>query len=155
MNELIPPTQDRVRDNTARAVNSNIDTRIAENIRVYSTQSNQAISEHIRELNKEWDIERLLERNASTIVIIGTILGAFVNQWFLLIPGLVGVFLLQHALQGWCPPLPIFRRMGKRTRNEIDMEKFAMKALRGDFDQLETIRDRISRANCVIDAVRD
>lgn len=42
--------------------------------------------------------------------------------------------LFQHATQGWCPPLPLFRRMEKRTRNEIDVEKFAMKALRGDFD---------------------
>ena len=41
--------------------------------------------------------------------------------------------LLQHALQGWCPPLPVFRRWGVRTAREIEEERYALKALRGDF----------------------
>jgi hypothetical protein len=45
------------------------------------------------------------------------------------LPGVVLSFLLQHALQGWCPPLPILRRMGVRTRGEIDQEKYELKAL--------------------------
>ena len=36
-------------------------------------------------------------------------------------------------MQGWYPLLPLFRRMGIRTRQEIDREKFALKTLRGDF----------------------
>ena len=46
---------------------------------------------------------------------------------------MIGGFLLQHAVQGWCPPLPFFRANGVRTQSEIDEEKFALKALRGDF----------------------
>jgi hypothetical protein len=42
-------------------------------------------------------------------------------------------FLFQHAVQGWCPPLPVLRRLGVRTRKEIDRERYALKALRGDF----------------------
>lgn len=34
--------------------------------------------------------------------------------------------LLQHGLQGWCPPLPVLRRLGVRTRGEIDREKYAL-----------------------------
>jgi hypothetical protein len=45
-------------------------------------------------------------------------------------------FLFQHAVQGWCPPVPLFRRLGVRTRKEIDAEKYALKAVRGDFDEL-------------------
>ncbi|WP_407921819.1 hypothetical protein, partial [Corallococcus sp. AB049A] len=30
----------------------------------------------------------------------------------------MGSFLLQHGLQGWCPPLPLLRRLGLRTRGE-------------------------------------
>lgn len=45
----------------------------------------------------------------------------------------VGGFLLRHAVQGWCPPLPVFRRLGARTQSEIDHERYALKALRGDF----------------------
>ena len=49
------------------------------------------------------------------------------------VPLVVGGFLLQHAVQGWCPPLPVFRRYGVRTQTEIDDERYALKALRGDF----------------------
>ena len=60
-------------------------------------------------------------------------LGTFVDRRFYLLPGLVGAFLLQHAIQGWCPPVPIFRRLGFRTAGEIDEERHTFKALRGDF----------------------
>jgi hypothetical protein len=59
--------------------------------------------------------------------------GTFVDHRFYLLPGLVGAFLLQHAIQGWCPPVPIFRRLGFRTAGEIDEERYALKDLRGDF----------------------
>jgi hypothetical protein len=41
-----------------------------------------------------------------------------------------------HGIQGWYPMIPLFRRMGFRSRKEIDREKFAMKALRGDFKDI-------------------
>ena len=40
---------------------------------------------------------------------------------------------MQHALQGWCPPIELFRRLGVRTAGEIARERYALKALRGDF----------------------
>jgi hypothetical protein len=48
----------------------------------------------------------------------------------------VATFLLQHALQGWCPPVPLFRSLGVRTASEIDEERYALKALRGDFEDV-------------------
>jgi hypothetical protein len=59
-----------------------------------------------------------------------------VDRRFAVIPLVVGGFLLQHAVQGWCPPLPIFRRYGFRTQYEIEQERYALKALRGDFNQV-------------------
>jgi hypothetical protein len=52
------------------------------------------------------------------------------------VPAVVRTFLLQHAREGWCPPLPAFRRLGVRTRQEIDAEKYALEALHGDFADL-------------------
>jgi hypothetical protein len=52
--------------------------------------------------------------------LIGLALGATVDRRFFLVPGLVAGFLLQHAVQGWCPPIPFFRRRGFRTASEID-----------------------------------
>ena len=36
-------------------------------------------------------------------------------------------------LQGWGPPVPLFRRLGFRTRAEIARERYALKGIRGDF----------------------
>lgn len=56
-------------------------------------------------------------------------------------------FLFQHAIQGWCPPLPILRRLGFRTAEEINQERYALKALRGDFEaQSDNKLDAVLRA---------
>jgi len=49
----------------------------------------------------------------------------------------VGGFLLQHGVQGWCPPLGILRRLGVRTPREIEAERYALKSIRGDFDGIK------------------
>ena len=54
------------------------------------------------------------------------------RRWIIL-PGVVLSFLLLHAIQGWCPPVPVLRRLGVRTREEIERERLALKALIGDF----------------------
>lgn len=125
---------DRVRENASKRVNVEIDRETAENIRKYAAAGEHGITGRIAELDKEWDIERWLELNASTIAGIGVLITALTqNLWWLIIPGIVLPFLFLHAVQGWCPPIPIMRRMGIRTRKEIDNEKHALKALRGDY----------------------
>lgn len=32
-------------------------------------------------------------------------------------------FLAHHAIRRWCPPLPVFRRLGFRSENEIAQER--------------------------------
>jgi hypothetical protein len=59
----------------------------------------------------------------------GLVLGLTGNRKWLLVPGIVLPFLLQHGLQGWCPPLPLLRRLGFRTRGEIDREKYELLSL--------------------------
>ena len=55
------------------------------------------------------------------------------DRRFAVVPLVVGSFLLQHSVQGWCPPLPVFRRTGYRAQSEIEEERHALKALRGDY----------------------
>jgi len=101
-----------------------------------------AIERRLEELEAEWDIERTLEANAATVSLIGVTLGAIVDRRWFALPAVVGVFLLQHAVQGWCPPLPVFRRLGFRTASEIDYERYALKVLRGDFEEVSRERNR-------------
>ncbi|MHC1722981.1 MAG: DUF2892 domain-containing protein [Aminipila sp.] len=75
-----------------------------------------------------------METNAASIVFISSILGFKKSHSpYFLLTGTVGLFLFQHALQGWCPPLSILRKLGIRTSEEIQNEKMALKFFRGDF----------------------
>jgi hypothetical protein len=107
--------------------------RTRENIDHVAARGAAAIQIRLEELDREWDIERWLETMAPTFSLIGLGLGLFGNKKWFTLPIVVQSFFLQHALQGWCPPIPILREFGVRTQTEIDQEKSALKALRGDF----------------------
>lgn len=66
-----------------------------------------AIRERLRELNKEWDIERYIELHAAQAALAGTILSLTVSRKWLILPAFIGVFLGLHAIKDWCPPVPI------------------------------------------------
>ncbi len=120
---------ERVRANTASEVNEKIDSRIEENIQFYKNRGADSIPQRLYELEREWDIERVLEMMASSISLTGLVLGGTKNRRWFILPTVVLSFLLVHAVQGWCPPLPILRRLGFRTREEIDRERYALKAI--------------------------
>jgi len=117
---------DRVRRSTALDVNRQIDRQTEANIMHYLNATPEVIRQRVEELDHEWDVERMLEVNASTLALTGLVLGATVNKKWLILPGIVLPFLLQHGLRGWCPPLPVLRHLGVRTRGEIDREKYAL-----------------------------
>jgi len=138
---MFPSTTTRVPLHTAEAYNEAIRRRTEENIARCAAGGAEAIERRLTELDEEWDIERTLEANAATLSLIGVALSALVDRRFMIVPGLAAGFLLQHALQGWCPPVPLFRRLGVRTEHEIDEERYALKALRGDFRGLPPAND--------------
>ena len=80
------------------------------------------------ELDREWDVDRLMESNICLLLFLGVSLGLSVSRKWLLLPALALPFLFQHSVQGWSPVLPLIRRLGVRTRGEIDKEKYALKA---------------------------
>ena len=138
-------TRTRVPESTAPEVNREIRQQIEQNVRRHSAGPGE-ISNRLRELDREWDIERAIEANAAGIAFVGVVLGAFMNPWWLLLPALVTVFLFQHAVQGWCPPVPILRRMRFRTSYEIELERNALKALRGDYAGVQNASDKATAA---------
>lgn len=139
---LLPATPERVPKRTADPYNR----RIQRDIRIrlyYFAQHRDRIDGRLRELDAEWDIERALEANASALAFTGTAIAVLASRRWLVLPLAVTGFLFQHALQGWCPPLPVLRRVGFRTAREIDEERMALKALRGDFNH---VAQRVRRA---------
>lgn len=137
----IPPTALRVEQNTSQEINTRIDLDTALNVERIADQGPAAIESRLAELDREWDIERTLEANAAALTLASLGLGFSVDRRWLALPVVVAAFLLQHALQGWCPPLPLLRRLGVRTEREINKERTALCNLRGDYSQ--TTLDRV------------
>jgi hypothetical protein len=142
---MLPTTRQRVPAQTGKSVNQRIQRQLDKNVRRFSGRPAD-IDRRLQQLDAEWDIERAIEANASALAFTGIALGATVDKRFLVFPALVTGFLFQHAIQGWCPPVPILRRLGFRTAYEIEQERQALKALRGDFADIATAR-RAGRRN--------
>src|SRR3954471_17690640 len=107
----LPSTTTRVENSTADEINARIDWETRQNVVRVHRMGAGAITHRLHELDEEWDMERMLEANAATVSLIGSGLGFLVHRKWFLLPVLVAGFLLQHALQGWCPPVPILRRL--------------------------------------------
>lgn len=141
-------TRQRVQVSTAPEINDRIAEATRESVAYFRSHKDE-IPERLAELDREWDIERAIEANASTLALSGVLLGAVSDRRWLVLPALVSAFLLQHAIQGWCPPVPILRRLGFRTADEINKERYALKAMRGDFEGVgrqESTLDRVLAA---------
>lgn len=124
---------DQVRASSPDTSNKKIDDKTEKNIREYAHKGKAKISERLMQLDKEWDIERVLQLNASVLALTGVGLALKVNKRWLWLTAVVSTFLAHHSIQGWCPPVPLFRAMGYRTKQEINRERMALKAFRGDF----------------------
>jgi hypothetical protein len=133
---MLPATTARVVEQTPDYINERIRQKTEENIARYSAAGPEAVRQRLADLDREWDIERMLEVNASAVILTGLALSIFRDRRWLIIPVMASGFLLEHALQGWCPPVSLFRRFGVRTAAEIDEERYALKALRGDFQNV-------------------
>jgi hypothetical protein len=147
---------DRVREHTARHVNARLDDEMRDRLFRDTGSSDDEISERLEALDAEWDIERYLQVLAPGLALAGVALGVLRDRKWLIGSAAVLGFLVQHATQGWCPPLAVLRRMGVRTRREIEEERYALKALRGDFSGLppDAPQNRITRVDAALDAVR-
>ena len=130
---MLPSTTARVPQSTDPSVNAAIRQKTLDNISNYAYGDQAAIETRLGELDAEWDIERTLEVNAAAASLAGLVLAITVDRRWIALPMTVCGFLLVHGTEGWCPPLPMFRRMGIRTSSEIERERHALKALRGDF----------------------
>ncbi len=139
-------TRNRVPLHSSEQDNRRIRRTLLANVAYFAEHRDQ-ISGRLDELDEEWDIERAIEANAAVVGFTGIALAAGYSRRWLALPALVTSFLLQHAIQGWCPPVPILRKLGFRTSSEIEEERRALKALRGDFGQVAASADAALRAS--------
>lgn len=116
-----------------KARNQRIQARTLHHLTSYFGASENALDARIRELEAEWNLERTLEANGAALALIGLALGISGDRRFFALTLVASGCLLQHALSGWSPPLPLLRRLGIRSSAEIQQEILALRILRGDF----------------------
>jgi hypothetical protein len=125
---MISSTAGRVERNTPQSLNDRIQRETRSRISHLKAKPDQ-IPRRLRQLDQEWDIERAIEVNSSALTLMGLGLTYFVDRRWVVMPLAIQGFLLQHALQGWCPPVPVLRRLGFRTQQEIEQERHCLLGL--------------------------
>ena len=138
MKNILPPTTKRVAIYTNPEVNEMIRNNTIENLMPYEDADVEEITRRIHSLNAEWDIERYTEAKAAAAIMSVSMFGLSKHKCWSCVGLITGVFLMQHALLGWCPSAPIMRKMGIRTTEEINQEKMVLKALRKDFSHVKS-----------------
>lgn len=63
-------------------------------------------------------VMRQVQMTAGSLVVLGVLLGAFVNEWFLVLSGFVGVGLVFAGTSGWCGMAMLLGRMPWNRRHE-------------------------------------
>jgi hypothetical protein len=120
-----PRSHDRVREHSAQHVNDQIDRATETAIADTVARGREAIEARIEALDQEWDVDRAVMANFAVVGSATLLLGRRDRRWLYLF-GAQQLFLLMHALAGWCPPVPLFRRLGFRTAKEISAERQAL-----------------------------
>ena len=137
---MLSTSSGRVPLNTSYDANQRIREHFHQCVSYYSNFPEE-IPDRLKELDREWDVERTLAAMSSSLTLLGIVLGARGRRRALGLSAIVQTFYMQHTLQGWCPPLPLLRRMGFRTATEIEREKCALKDLLRDRDPEEVLAD--------------
>jgi hypothetical protein len=125
---MINASVERVPRHSPAAANRAIRADTQQRLRYYRTHL-QEIPRRLDELDREWDVERALATGSSCLSLLGLGLGFSGRRRWMALPAIVQGFYLQHTLQGWCPPLPLFRYLGFRTPAEIEAERCALREM--------------------------
>lgn len=101
----------------------------------------QAIDDRLAELDREWTAGRVTKATIGVGLVVGVALAALFSRWWLILPAVGGVSLLQYLFTRTSWLGKVFHEVGYRTGFEVDQEKIALKVLRGDFRHLPTVHD--------------
>ena len=106
--------------------------RIEQNVAFFQANP-EGLADRLAELETEWDVGYVLQLVTGGLSIAGCWLSLSRGRLWLLLPLLSAVAQLQHTVAGRGPVADFARRMGFRTRDEIESEIIALQAIRGDF----------------------
>jgi hypothetical protein len=129
---MFASTTGRVANNTGAAINRRFEGQAADRVKQCARAGPDAIERRLAKLDREWDIERLIEVEAPATIMLGILLANLHDRRWMMLSAFAASMVIVHSLQGWYPLLPVLRRLGVRSQAEIEMERNALRALRGE-----------------------
>jgi hypothetical protein len=126
-----PPANDEIRERTSDRANRRIDRETLGALdQALSTPD--GIRARLAKLDREWNVDRALMMNFAITAGISSALAmrnlartGRIGGWGKLFFTQIS-FLAYHAAKRWCPPMPVFRRLGFRSDREIAEERCAL-----------------------------
>jgi len=114
-------------------IHSETELRVAE----CAAGGKRAIERRLAEIDRERDVDETFMLGGAIATFAGLTLSIAVHRRFIVIPAVAAGFFATRVLFGWAPPpVRLMRLLGIRTREEIENERYALKALHGDFRDL-------------------
>ncbi|RKG81360.1 hypothetical protein [Corallococcus terminator] len=149
-------SSDAARTHAPSTVNRRIDAHVESCVRCMAERADRAeMSQYLDKLEREWEMHRAVAVGGSALALAGLLLGGRRGrQGWRVLSGVTLALLLQQGLTGFGPLSALVRTLGVRTRREIDLEKFAIKALRGDFERIPNDGGPLARANAALVAAQ-
>ncbi|XXF76055.1 hypothetical protein P2318_23750 [Myxococcaceae bacterium GXIMD 01537] len=145
---------DAVRSHTPAPLNRRIDDKVEACVRSMAQRDRAEMSRYLEKLDREWDLNRAVSVGAAGAAMAALLVAGREGHTLRGIAAVAAGLLLQHGLMGWGPLAELVRALGVRTRREIDLEKFAIKALRGDFERVPKEGGPLARANAALVAAQ-
>lgn len=113
-------------------------------VRALAEAGPAAIDERLVELDRAWTAGRASKAALGAAVVVGLGLGLAVSPWFFLLPILAGAILVEYVFSRQSVLGAMFRAAGLPSGADVEHEKLALKALRGDFKHLPTVHQMVS-----------
>ena len=127
--------------------------RLKGSVLEHALRSAEEIDRRLAKLAIERDLGQVLEAAASVLSLAGLFLGIFGRRRYLLVPAGVLWLLYVESTEGRSPASAFLERLGLRRREEILQEIYALKALRGDFNDLADGAEPGARAVSALRAI--
>ena len=114
---MTTPTIEKVERNTAPELNRKFDAQMTESVARYIGADRHIIDLRLKELEKEWNVERMIEVEAPSMIGLGIALGLTRDRKWFALSAMAASMVILHNLQGWYPMLPLFRRLVLRSQS--------------------------------------
>ena len=126
----VPTTSDFLPEHAFPAHDERVQRQMKLRISYYMRHP-ELICIRLRQLDREWNIERFMEKKTAVLAAVDTPTRTMRSKrWFTLAAPVTN--LLQYTVQRWRLPIQTLRNLGYRTRDQIEQER----------QELLTLRDR-------------